>query len=473
MIYLITNQTKLFESEKIKLTTKEYLLDWLKDKTEIEVDTETESSKIKKTLPDPYRHKMLCIQIGNFEDQFVIDRNTTDIQFLKPVLENPNVVKLFVNAMFDIRYILHEGINIKNVYDLFLAEMLLTLNMTKEEGYRSLKGMAMRYCNIDLDKTIRGEIHWRGLDESVVTYAANDVKYLGKIKEIQYQEILKCNLEKALSLQNLFIISLAKMAYKGFKLDVQKWTDLAVSNKKKLHNKFYELEKFVCENHAKDISLQMNLFGDANTGIDWDSPKQVAIFFRKLKIPLEVIDKKTGEFKDSTEYKHLKKFEKQYPILPIFFEYKEFQKSCTTYGLDFLKWINPITGRIHGEFFPILKTGRISSNNPNLQNIPSEDDYRSCFVAEKDKVLIICDYSQQEPRIVADKCQDPALVNLFLNGDGDTHSDVASKMYSIILNKPVVVTKKNPYLEINNKKIDVRYYGKVLNLKLDLMEFIM
>ncbi len=174
-------------------------------------------------------------------------------------------------------------------------------------------------------------------------------------------------------------------------------------------------------------------------------------------------DKKTGKIKHTCEEKNIGKYKKKFSFLKLYFKYKAVAKEVSTYGINFLSNVNKTTGRIHSNYWQIVSTGRISSNNPNLQNIPAkiESDgsqpFRECFRGYKNNILLVADYSQQEPRVTADKCKDPALIEFYLTGDGDTHSMVSSKMFSVIEGKEVIIKKGDPRRQI----------GKVLNLKLD------
>ncbi len=157
------------------------------------------------------------------------------------------------------------------------------------------------------------------------------------------------------------------------------------------------------------------------------------------------------------------------PIIDTLIAYAEKSKEVSTYGVSFIDQYLQKDGRVHTSFWQVKNTGRVSSGNkaqgaPNTQNIPR--DHRPFFEAAPGYKLIICDYSQQEPRCLADYCQDPKLLDFVLNGDGDSHSLVASAVFSKIEGKEVKVTKKNnPYSDIF--KMTYRDVGKQINLGLD------
>ncbi len=470
MIYLISNQLRNFDSD-IQLTTLEHCLDYFKDKDIIEVDTETEGCKWSRgRLPDPFTSKVLCIQLGTPDDQFVIDTTAVKISELKELFEDKSKLKIFQNAFFDLRFIWHSGIEIENIYDIMLAETILTRGKFTPKGYKSLAGMAERYLGESMNKEVRGQIHWRGLDDTVIRYAAGDVDKMTRIREKQLVELKKWDLLDYLKLENRYAKDLSLMAYNGFKLNPDKWLEYNKLAKQKLIGTYNELVKYMLEHHPEKV--QTTLFGTESI-IDFNSPKQTQNFFEELGMDIMIRDKKTGVYKKSVELKHIMKQADEFPILYPYAKFKEAGKEISTYGEKFLKEnLNPVTGRIHSEFYQILETGRLSSSSPNLQNIPGEDEkgnthpLRLCFEPDEGNVFIVADYSQQEPRITADYSQDPYLIDFIINGSGDSHSLIATMISEYLVGEHVDVSKKNnPRVERYNKTL--RAIGKMINLGLD------
>lgn len=453
----------------------EYCLDYFKDKKVIQVDTETEGNRRNpELLPNPYESKVLSIQLGDYDNQFVIDPDCIDIELLRPIFESEDIVKIFTNAFFDLRFFFYWGFMPVNIYDCFLVERILTRGKVFERGYLGLGAMVGRYTSGSLNKDIRGQIHWRGLDEVVIKYAAEDVKWMEIIRDKQLELLEKDSLTRYANLENKHIIHLAKVSFDGFRVDVDKWKEYAEFNEKRLYEQEALLNKFILDNNIeKYIDRQLSLFSsDFNVTINWNSSSQVAEFLESFGIDLMIPDKEKGGMKKSVDGKHLKRQQDKHPILPLYLKYKEIYKEWSTYGMSFLQqYYNPVTKRIHSEFFPILETGRISSAKPNMQNIPAIDDeggphpLRKAFIPDEGNCIIVCDFSQQEPRITADKCRDPLLVDLFLNGDGDTHSAVATAISPYFFKEEVKVNKKNNPMTNQGKRI--RDIGKIINLKLD------
>ena len=477
MIYYVSKQLEAVELE-FPIVTLDKVIEYFKDKQIIEVDTETEYCKWNgERLPDPYTSKALSLQLGDTENQFVIDLSTIlDISSLKSLFEDSSKIKIFCNAFFDLRYFHHWKIKVKNIWDIFLVESCIHKGKNLPKGYRSLKGMSERYLGIDRDKTIRGQIHWRGLDSKVITYAAEDVAFMSLIREKQLEVInnLPVNIIKYVDLENRYVYDLSLMSYNGIYVSPEKWMQVNIANKAKLIQLREDMQNWIIENNLNKF-IDFTLFGK-EVSINWNSAKQVIPLLKELGVDVLVRDKDKGgnAMKESVDIKHLKKQTKISSFLPIYIEYKELEKEISTYGETFLKEnINPVSRRIHSEFFQILETSRISSNNPNLQNIKSTDregnthGLRKAFIPQSpDKCLIDCDFSQQEPRVTADFCQDPVLLDFVLHGDADSHSFVASLISEKLLGTPIKCNKENnPMVESYGRKL--RDIGKMINLGLD------
>lgn len=458
---------------RFKQSTVQECLDYFKDKIYVQVDTETESNKNPNLLPNPHSENILCIQIGDLENQWIISADV-DYSPIRTLIEDPTKVKLFTNAFFDLRFVHHWGWKPVNIYDCFLVERLIHLGKELPKGYMGLGGMAERYCGVVLKKEIRGQIHWRGLDAAVIEYAAQDVMYMEQIMHAQMKTVVADNLESVVRLENKHIISLAKISYKGIGIDPQKWKKHYENNTIQLQNYESILNDYVVKfGDIRFIERQLSLFDTTiRSNINWNSSSQVVVFLKALGVDCKIRDPKTGEMKESVDGKHLQRQIKKFPFLRDYLKYKEIDKEMSTYGIKWLKEnINPVSGRVHSEFFPILDTGRISSSKPNLQNIPalaedgSPNPLRKCFVAGAGRKMIISDYSGQEDRILADRCKDPLLTETFLKGSGDTHALTATAISPFFFGEEIQVTKKNnPMVEYKGQRI--RDIAKILNFKM-------
>lgn len=403
MIYLVTNNQELFESENYKIIGVEESLSLLSPLKEVSADTETEGI-------DEYTKKLKSIQLGNYDFQVVIDTTTIDIKLYKRLFES-DVLFLFWNAIFDLRFLYMNNIYPKNVYDGFLAEKLMWLGYPPGIHSMSLKSAGENYLGVELDKSVRGKIIYQGLTDETIIYGANDVKYLGPIKEKQLKELKDRDLLRAIDIENRFVLVLAYCQHCGIKLDVDKWKNKMQKDKEREVNAKKELDKWLIENEPKSKYIFIDRQGDLFTGfnlepqvkINWNSVKQVAPIFKKYGVIIEVDDKEKGGTKDSIDAKVLKPQKDKCSLIPIYLRYREATKVTSTYGENFLKQINPVSGRIHTNYSQlgadttrITSGGKDKSNNTeyvNLLNLPADGETRACFVAEEGNKWISIDYS--------------------------------------------------------------------------------
>lgn len=431
MIYLVTNQIQLFDSNLFQIVSLEKGLDLLEGHTELGLDTETQGL-------DPFTKRLLLLQIGNFEFQVVFDidsYNGVIPCLLKSYLNRRGITFILQNAKFDLKFLYNQDVILKQVYDTMLAEIILT-NGLQYSG-RDLASITMKYCNVYLSKKERGEIIKFGLTDASLVYGANDVKYLPEIKRAQLEKAEKLELLGAIDLDNAFVLSLAYTEFCGIKLDIKKWmsrTDKSISEARNLKG---ILEKKLLEDGKRNyFSGMLDMFtGEQECLINWDSPKQVAGLFKSYGINTIIKDK--GVDKVSIDAKVLNPQKNKFPILPPYLDYKAKQKDISTYGESWKKFINPVTKRIHTTFQQLMDTSRLSCGNkrdgtPNLQNIPTEELARSCFIPEPGNIMIDADYSSQEQIILANFTQEPGLINFYAKGFKDMHSYVAFLMYPSI-----------------------------------------
>jgi DNA polymerase I-like protein with 3'-5' exonuclease and polymerase domains len=447
MIYLITNQKSAFTPVGYSMSTVSESLEYLNQLQEIGVDTETRGF-------DPYTKELLSLQLGDDKKQYVIDASTVDIRLYKELLESK--LLLLQNAKFDLGFLYHRRIMPKKVYDTFLAERILTAGI--DTVRRSLDALVWGYCQQNLDKSIRGNIHREGLSTRVIKYAADDVKYLGEIKRKQQAKSEALGLGKSIALDNKYVLVLAYIEYCGVYLDPIKWEKKCqedIINMEKAKEKLNNLLLNNPEKFAKYIDNQYDMFNKGfATKINWNSEKQVIPLMRDLGINTEVRDKKSGLTKNSIEKGVIKPQSNKHELVDLYLKYKEHQKEVSTYGENWFDYINPVTRRIHTNYTQIMNTGRLSSGQkgrpkkgipqkPNMQNVPSEDRTRNCFVAEKGNKLIVADYSGQEQIVLANKSKDPDILKFYREGMGDMHSFVASKIYPELANLSLDEIKKN------------------------------
>lgn len=396
MIYFVTNQEFIPKTFGITLATEQDVFKYLESKSEVGLDTETEGF-------DPYTNKLLLLQIGDEEDQFVIDATTVDVTKFKKRIESLKRI-IIHNAKFDLKFLFHKNIiPFKNIFDTYLAERVLSLGLKAHR--KSLAACVDRYLKVTLSKEVRGLIHQLGvLNERVIRYAADDVKYLITLKNSQCKALEEKDLNIVMSLENEFVEVITYMEYCGVYLDKNKWIEKSEKDQYELNKIIKVLDDFVI-NELKNYKYMSppDLFNPNYTcKLNWNSPTQLIPFFEELGLDLTIYDK--GEIKKSIGVDVLQPQVKIHPIVEIFIEFQKLKKLTSTYGIDFIKHINPVTNRIHTNFNQIMNTGRLSSGKNsdrdsnreddalNLQNIPKGIE-RECFVPEDGNDLIVADYS--------------------------------------------------------------------------------
>lgn len=484
MIYLVTNELSLFNSTVYKMLSIEESLKILDSWNMIQFDTETLGR-------DCHVGKLLLAQFGSIDKsiQIVVDCTTVDIKLYKNILESKYIIGQ--NLKFDIQWLYNHFIKPRKFYDTMIVEQLLYLGYPPEykdpiNGISySLQSIADRRLGIYIDKTIRGQIQWRGIDDSVINYAANDVVYLYDIMVNQLQECKDKNCLVAAKLECDFVPVIAYLEWCGIHLEETKWKAKMKQDKINLDKSIEDLNNFVCSNpELKEftyIEKQGDLFSGFNTSpvctINWASSKQVIPLLKKLGFNTSIEDKDSGEDKDSAMEKVLKKqkgindeFLKLYlgkgeeGDADYYPGYNGSAKVVTSFGQNHLNAINPNTHRIHTIYRQLgCDTGRMScgskdNNNdlaklkglpinpsskqkkegkacpyPNMQQLPSDEVTRACFTAMKGNKWCSCDYSAIESRLGADIYQEKSMIDEFLYGSGDLHSLCAYMVYTDII----------------------------------------
>lgn len=429
MIYIISDTPEKFPfNPTYRNGTREMVLNFINNNQEIPLDAETRGF-------DPYTKKLLSLQIGDFDNQYIIDCESMDINWLKIPLESK--ILLGQNLKFDLKFLYHHGIYPKKIYDTFIVERVLNCGL--DHVLANLDALTDRYLNIRLDKSVRVDIPKDGLTPRVINYAADDIKYLAQIKSAQLINVVKQDLVEVIKLENMFTPCLAYIEYCGFRLDIKKWRDKMAKDQDNLKRLFDSLNQWIIDNNLQEhIEQQIDMFRERICTINWSSPKQVISFFEKLGIDCSVTT--GGITKKSVEEPVIKKYVKDYPIVKQYLDFKKAEKLTTTYGENFIEQINTVTNRLHTNFKQILDTGRTSSggkdkdrnvNLINFQNIPKDKETRSCFVAEDGNTLIIADYSGQEQIVLANMSLDPVLLEFYDKKlySGDMHTFVTTRIW--------------------------------------------
>lgn len=457
MIYLVTKQTALFNDNKYKIIDVQGSLNLLEKLTFIGVDTETSGL-------DPHVDELLSVQMGCEDFQVVVDCVTINIQNYKPILENQEKVLIFWNAKFDLKWLFKYKIVPYKVYDGYLAERLLWLGYPPGTHSMSLKTAGEYYLGIEMDKAVRGQIVRKGFNSTeAVQYAADDVKYLEKIKDEQKTFLKVKGLLTAIEYENSFVLPLAYMEFCGVHIDTDKWRFKMLKDQERYDLSKNALDKWLIINMPDSKYIFTDTQGDLFTGfnlepqvsINWNSAQQVIPLFKQLGVNVETKDKAKGGNKDSVDAKLLKPQKDKCSLIPLYLKYREAQKVVSTYGENFLEQINPTTERLYTNYSQLgADTTRITSGGTdkatgkeyvNLLNLPADAETRACFTAEKGNRWISIDYSGQETYLMASIANDKAIIEELTNGSGDIHSLTAYMSYKEIPRDTAIKDIKKKY----------------------------
>jgi DNA polymerase-1 len=383
----------------------------------------------------PLGHRKFTEQL---EEKFVLHK-------LKPLFENPKIEKISHNLKHQMLILRHHGILLKGArWDPML--MSYVLNPTRH-GH-SLDDLAKEYLQYQTKelKSLIGsgqkQITLGELaDRDVCDYCCERVDLVLEILPRLDEDLRKDNLEKFYFELELPVMEvLAEIEWNGVKIDTKTLDRLSQEmgkNVDRLVSEIYEL---------------------AGEEFNINSPKQIGeILFEKLKLPIVKKTRKTKDFSTSVEV--LEELAKNYDLPRKILDYRQFVKLKSTYVDALPLMINPSTGRIHTNYQQtVAATGRLSSVDPNLQNIPIRTPWgrliRDAFVAEEGNLLISADYSQIELRVMAHLSGDQTLIDSFLK-DEDIHARTASEVFDVPMDK---MTK-----EIRNQAKAINYginYGQ-------------
>ncbi len=367
---------------------------------------------IETTSLSPRDGRMRLLQLATPDETFIVDVfETGNLAALKEVLEGDSPVKALHNSKFDYAFLkVEHGISLSPIFDTMLAAQLLDGG---EYGPSyALETVAERYAGIELDKSARGE-DWSGeLSEAQIEYAARDAAVLLPLRERLKEALKEEGLDYVSGIEFRAVATIAEMELAGIKLDVAKWRELERTVRRRRDEAALALD---AQFPAPEGVLPLEGLGPR---LNLNSPQQITEAFRSLGI----------ELADTRVWTLLKV---DHPAARLLLEYRELQKRLGTYLETYPSFVHPKTGRIHANFLQCrVPTGRLACTSPNIQQVPHEDEFRSCFVAEEGNALVIADYSQIELRILAEVSGDPGFVQAFQEGE-DLHRVTAATMFGV------------------------------------------
>ena len=340
----------------------------------------------------------------------------------KPVFANEAILKIGQNMKFDILILSRYDLEIKGDYfDTMVAHYLVQPDLRHNLDY--LSEIYLGYKKVATEELIgkRGktQLTMRQVDlELIKEYACEDADITFQLKELLDLELIKAEVKNLFTQVEMPLLKvLVQMEISGLKIDPKVLDDYAVI----LREQIVELENSIIEMAGEHFNIS--------------SPKQLGyILFEKLNLDPKAKKTKTKQY--STGEEILVNLQDKHPIIAKILEHRGLKKLLSTYVEALPKLINPKTGKIHSSFNQtIAATGRLSSTNPNLQNIPIRDEagreIRKAFIpSDKDHIFLSADYSQIELRIMAAVSHDKVMTEAFRNGE-DIHSATASNIFGV------------------------------------------
>jgi len=343
---------------------------------------------------------------------------------LKPWLEDASKPKLGQHLKYDCHVLQNYGIHVQGI----AHDTLLESYVVESHRSHDMDSLALRWLNrktisyVEICGKGASEIGFDEVDiERATEYAAEDADITFQLHQTLWPKIEK--------------IDGLRFIYETIELPTAR-----VLQRIERNGVFIDVQRLQAQSHelgTKLLQLEQQAYELAGQPFNLNSPKQLGeIFFEKLKHP---VVKKTASGAPSTDEEVLQKLAEDYPLPKLLLEYRGLSKLKSTYTDKLPKMVNPTTGRVHTNYGQaIAVTGRLSSNEPNLQNIPVRTAegrrIREAFIASPGNVIVSADYSQIELRIMAHLSEDPAMLRAFASGD-DIHRATAAEIFGISLDE--------------------------------------
>ena len=425
------NLAELFEIKTLNTQNEiKDLLEKIQNKLVFMLGTEKveqENLIIKKQI------KSIYIYIDNTVYEIKFNTNEEFISYFKTIFENENIQKYSYRLNETYVLLMQNGIYLKEIkFDTEIAAYLLN----PSNGKYKLDELANQYLSIDIPEYLEFVGAKQQKETQMTLFSQDEMnvdfeKYqnaiymytIAKLAEIMNKKLEEINSLKLFeNIEMPLIIVLAEMQYEGIYVDKQELVSFGVKLKEDIEVIKQEIYKLAGEEFNINSTLQLG-----------------NILFEKLKLPVYKKTKKGY----STDVDILEKLKPEHPIIEKILEYRGFMKLNSTYIEGLIVYINEYTHKIHSYFHQtITATGRISSTEPNLQNIPTRAEQgkqiKKAFKAQEGNIFIDADYSQIELRILAHISNDTNMREAFLNEE-DIHKQVASKVFNVPLEE---VTKE-------------------------------
>ncbi len=419
----IENTEHFYQTVQPGMGTKLFLQNLMKQKS-VCFDTET-------TGLNPLEAELVGIAFSwekgkGFYIPFPENREETQqlLEELRPFFEDESIQKIGQNLKYDIKVLAKYNISVKGkLFDTMLAHYLINPDM--RHNMDVLSETYLNYTPVSITELIgkkgKNQLNMRDVPlEKQTEYAVEDADVTFQLKEHFVNELGEANTQKLFDEIEVPLLSvLADMELEGINLDEEFLKKLSV-----------ELDKDI-------LQLEQNIYEEAGETFNIASPKQLGeILFKKMKLIDKPKKTKTGQY--STAEDVLSYLAKDHKIIRDVLEYRGLAKLKSTYVDALPGQVEKSTGRVHTDYMQtVAATGRLSSNNPNLQNIPIRTErgreVRKAFIPRNEEyVLMAADYSQIELRIIAALSEEDTMIEAFKNGE-DIHASTASKVFNVPL----------------------------------------
>ena len=346
------------------------------------------------------------------------------LEILRPLFEKQDIMKIGQNLKYDIQVLQQYDQKVNgSLFDTMIAHYLIQPELNHNMDY--LAEVYLNYKPVPIEELIgkkgKDQLNMRDVNlETISEYAAEDADVTWQLAGILQPELTRQNLASlAEKVEMPLIRVLAQMERNGINLNTE------------------ELNKYAQVLNHEISNIQEEIYQMAGTVFNIASPKQLGeILFEHMKIPAQGKKTKSNQYPTGEEI--LTKIRDKHPIVSKILDFRTLQKLLNTYVETLPALINPATGRIHTSFDQAwVSTGRLSSKNPNLQNIPIRDErgreIRKAFIpGDEQHVLLSADYSQIELRIMAHLSGDPNMTEAFRQNQ-DIHAATAAKIYNVPL----------------------------------------
>ncbi len=411
----------LFKSEELNR-----LVSRIKKRKAVSLDTETDS-------PLPTRAHLVGMSFSVTPDQayyLPLRHDYVDappqlsiveaFKILQPVMSDDQIKKIGQNIKYDLIVLRREGMELRGID---LDTMILSYLLEPNWGKHNLGKLALNFLKkktIPYEEVVgkgKNQVTMNAVEiERVVPYACQDADFAMTLSEQLWPKVKEQKLDSIYREFDLPLITvLADMETWGVKIDPAKMKDLS----EEIQESLDRLTKKIFEISGEEFNL--------------NSPAQLAtVLFEKMGLPTSRRTKKTKGY--STSLAILQELAQNFPIAQHALEYRQLAKLKSTYADALPLLIHPETGRIHTSYNQtVAATGRLSSSDPNLQNIPARGEwgprFRQAFIPEKGHLFLSADYSQIELRVLAHLSEDEGLIETFLH-DHDIHQETATRVFA-------------------------------------------